>query len=246
MSSSVSVAIAKRVAAHLTDGEVVNLGIGIPTLVADHLPDGVDVVLQTENGMLGVGPTPAEEDVDPNLVNAGKLPVSELPGASYFSSSASFGMIRGAHVDTAILGALQLDEQGRIANWSIPGKPILGVGGAMDLLVGARRVIVATTHLAKDGSPKVVAQTSFPLTADRPVDLIVTEHATFAVRDGGLVLVDVAEGTTVAWVREHTGAAFTVALEEGGAAGADGAAGPADAAGADAAAETTTATEAVR
>jgi 3-oxoacid CoA-transferase B subunit len=213
MSSSVSVAIAKRVAAHLTDGEIVNLGIGIPTLVADHLPDGVDVVLQTENGMLGVGPTPAEEDVDPNLVNAGKLPVSELPGASYFSSSASFGMIRGAHVDTAILGALQLDERGRIANWSIPGKPILGVGGAMDLLVGARRVIVATTHLAKDGSHKIVAETPFPLSADRPVDLIVTEHATFAVRDGGLVLIDVAQGSSIEWIEEHTGAAFTVALE---------------------------------
>lgn len=219
MSSSVSVAIAHRVAAHLTDGEVVNLGIGIPTLVADHLPDGVDVVLQTENGMLGVGPTPAEDAIDGNLVNAGKLPVTALPGASYFSSSASFAMIRGAHVDTAILGALQLDEQGRIANWSIPGKPILGVGGAMDLLVGARRVIVATTHLAKDGSQKIVAETAFPLTADRPVDLIVTEHATFAVRDGGLVLIDVAAGSSVEWVRENTGAAFAVALERG--AGAD-------------------------
>ena len=213
MSSSVSVAIAQRVAAHLRDGEVVNLGIGIPTLVADHLPDGVDVVLQTENGMLGVGPTPAEGEIDPNLVNAGKLPVSELPGASYFASSASFGMIRGAHVDTAILGALQLDGSGRIANWSIPGKPILGVGGAMDLLVGARRVIAATTHLAKDGTPKIVAEASFPLTADRPVDLIVTEHATFVVRDGGLALVEVADGTTVDWLREHTGAPFAVALD---------------------------------
>ncbi|ADB50553.1 3-oxoacid CoA-transferase subunit B [Conexibacter woesei] len=213
MSSSVATAIAKRVAAHLTDGEIVNLGIGIPTLVADHLPDGVDVVLQTENGMLGVGPTPAEDAVDPNLVNAGKLPVSELPGASYFASSASFAMIRGGHVDTAILGALQLDEHGRIANWSIPGKPILGVGGAMDLLVGARRVIVATTHLAKDGAPKLVAETPFPLTADRPVDLIVTEHATFAVRDGGLVLTDVTEDSSVEWVERNTGARFTVALE---------------------------------
>lgn len=211
--STVSTAIAKRIAGHLADGEIVNLGIGIPTLVADHLPDGVDVVLETENGMLGVGPTPPEGEVDPNLVNAGKLPVSERPGASYFSSSQSFGMIRGGHVDTAILGALQLDEQGRIANWSIPGKPILGVGGAMDLLVGARRVIVATTHLAKDGSQKIVAETDFPLTADRPVDLIVTEHATFAVRDGGLVLIDVAEGSTLEWVQENTGAAFTVALE---------------------------------
>jgi 3-oxoacid CoA-transferase B subunit len=211
--SSVSDAIAARVASHLRDGEIVNLGIGIPTLVADHMPDGVDVVLETENGMLGVGPTPAPQDVDPTLVNAGKLPVSELTGASYFSSSASFGMIRGGHVDVAILGALQVDERGRIANWSIPGKPILGVGGAMDLLVGARRVIVATTHLAKDGTPKIVAEASFPLTADRPVDLIVTEHATFAVRDGGLVLVEVAAGSSPAWVREHTGARFALAPE---------------------------------
>ncbi|HEY4278457.1 MAG TPA: 3-oxoacid CoA-transferase subunit B [Conexibacter sp.] len=212
--SSVSTVIAQRVARHIHDGEIVNLGIGIPTLVADHLPDGVDVVLQTENGMLGVGPTPAEADIDPNLVNAGKLPVSELAGASYFSSSASFAMIRGGHVDVAILGALQLDEQGRIANWSIPGKPILGVGGAMDLLVGARRVIVATTHTAKDGAPKIVSSCDYPLSADRSVDLIVTEHATFAVRDGGLVLIDLAEGSTLEWVQENTGARYTVALKQ--------------------------------
>ncbi|MDO8185577.1 3-oxoacid CoA-transferase subunit B [Conexibacter sp. JD483] len=211
--SETSTTIAKRVARHIEDGEIVNLGIGIPTLVADHLPDGVDVVLQTENGMLGVGPTPAPDDVDPNLVNAGKLPVSELAGASYFASSASFGMIRGGHVDVAILGALQLDGRGRIANWSIPGKPILGVGGAMDLLVGARKVIVATTHLAKDGSAKIVAEASFPLTADRPVDLIVTERATFAVGDQGLTLIDLADGTTVEWVTENTGAPFAVAPE---------------------------------
>jgi 3-oxoacid CoA-transferase B subunit len=211
VSASVSTVIARRVARHIEDGEIVNLGIGIPTLVADHLPDGVDVVLQTENGMLGVGPTPAEADVDPNLVNAGKLPVSELAGASYFSSSASFGMIRGGHVDVAILGALQLDARGRIANWSIPGKPILGVGGAMDLLVGARRVIVATTHVAKDGTPKIVQEASFPLTADRPVDLIVTEQATFAVGEHGLTLVDVAEGSSVEWIEQNTGARFAVA-----------------------------------
>lgn len=211
--SDVSNLIARRVAAHVRDGEVVNLGIGIPTLVADHLPDGCGVVLQTENGMLGVGPTPAPEQVDPNLVNAGKLPVSELPGASYFSSSISFGMIRGGHVDVAILGVLQVDEQGRIANWSIPGKPILGVGGAMDLLVGARRVIVATTHLTRDGAPKLVRACSFPLSADRPADLIVTEHATFARADDGLRLIEVADGTTLEWVREHTEARFTLALE---------------------------------
>lgn len=211
MSASVSTTIARRVARHIEDGEIVNLGIGIPTLVADHLPDGVDVVLQTENGMLGVGPTPAPENVDPNLVNAGKLPVSELAGASYFSSSASFAMIRGGHVDVAILGALQLDARGRIANWSIPDKPILGVGGAMDLLVGARRVIVATTHVAKDGTPKIVQEASFPLTADRPVDLIVTEHATFAVAADGLTLIDVAQGSTLEWIEQNTGARFAVA-----------------------------------
>ncbi|MDO8212659.1 3-oxoacid CoA-transferase subunit B [Conexibacter sp. CPCC 206217] len=218
MSESVSDAIARRVASHLRGGEIVNLGIGIPTLVADHLPDDVDVVLQTENGMLGVGPTPGPDAVDPNLVNAGKLPVSELAGASYFSSSASFAMIRGGHVDVAILGALQLDGRGRIANWSIPGKPILGVGGAMDLLVGARRVIAATTHLAKDRTPKIVQDATFPLTADRPVDLIVTEHATFAAGADGLTLIEIAPGTSQEWVAENTGAAFAVAL---GAADAD-------------------------
>ena len=214
MSEAVATTIAQRVARHLRDGEIVNLGIGIPTLVADHLPAGVRVVLQTENGMLGVGPTPPPDAVDPNLVNAGKLPVSELPGASYFASSASFAMIRGGHVDTAVLGALQLDERGRIANWSIPGKPILGVGGAMDLLVGARRVIAATTHVTKDGSPKLVAACTFPLTADRPVDLIVTERATFAVDEEGLALIELAPGTTLDWVRDHTAARFRVALEQ--------------------------------
>ena len=149
--------IARRVAGHLEAGEVVNLGIGIPTLVADFLDAGSGVVLQTENGMLGVGPAPGEDAADPALVNAGKLPITALPGASYFSSSVSFGLIRGGHVTTSVLGALQIDGRGRIANWALPGRPILGVGGAMDLLVGARRVIAATTHLTKDGEPKLVA-----------------------------------------------------------------------------------------
>lgn len=211
--SDVPNAIARRVASHVNPGEVVNLGIGIPTLVADHLPEGCGVVLQTENGMIGVGPTPAPDEVDPALVNAGKLPVSELPGAAYFSSSVSFGMIRGGHIDVAILGVLQIDERARIANWSIPGKPILGVGGAMDLLVGARRVIVATTHLTRDGDPKLVRECDFPLSAGRPADLIVTEHATFARGDDGLQLTELAEGTTLDWVLEHTVARFAVALE---------------------------------
>jgi 3-oxoacid CoA-transferase B subunit len=205
---SVADRIAARVARHLHDGDVVNLGIGIPTLVADHLPPATQVVLQTENGMLGVGPTPAAADVDPNLVNAGKQPVSELGGASYFSSSESFAMIRGGHVDVAILGVLEVDELGRIANWSIPGKPILGVGGAMDLLAGARRVIVASTHLTKAGEPKIVASSAYPLSGERRVDLIVTDHATFAVDEHGLVLQELAEGTSLAWVRANTTAAF--------------------------------------
>jgi 3-oxoacid CoA-transferase B subunit len=201
--------IARRVAGHLEDGEIVNLGIGIPTLVADFLGDGSGVVLQTENGMLGVGPAPAEGEADPALVNAGKLPITALQGASYFSSSASFGLIRGGHVTTSILGALQIDARGRIANWALPGRPILGVGGAMDLLVGARRVIAATTHLTKDGEPKLVDACALPLTAERAADLVVTEAATFAVRDGGLVLVEVAPGFGTGWVAGNTAAPYT-------------------------------------
>ena len=204
---SVARAIAARVAAHLRDGDTVNLGIGIPTLVADFIADR-PVVLHTENGMLGVGPTPAADAVDVNLVNAGKLPVSETPGAAYFSSSESFAMIRGGHVGVAVLGALQVDARGRVANWAVPGRPILGVGGAMDLLVGARRVIVATTHLTKAGEPKLVPECTLPLSADRPVDLVVTEHATFAVRDGGLLLTEVAPGSSPEWVRAHTAAPY--------------------------------------
>ena len=209
--SSVAETIARRVAVHLRDGEVVNLGIGIPTLVADAI-EARPLVLHTENGMLGVGPTPATDAIDVNLVNAGKLPVSALPGAAYFSSSESFAMIRGGHVDVAVLGALQVDARGRVANWAVPGRPILGVGGAMDLLVGAQRVIVATTHVTKAGDPKVVERCTLPLTAERAVDLIVTEHATFAVRDTGLALIELAPGSSADWVREHTGAPYEEAL----------------------------------
>jgi 3-oxoacid CoA-transferase B subunit len=206
--------IAARVVPHIRPGAVVNLGIGIPTLVADHLPDGHVAHLQTENGLLGVGPTPAPDQVDPDLVHAGKQPVTARLGASYFASSASFGMIRGGHVEIAVLGALQVDAVGRIANWAIPGKPVLGVGGAMDLLVGARTVVVATTHTAKDGSPKIVPECTFPPTAQRPVDVVVTEAATFRADPGGLVLVDLAVGTTLDWVREHTAAPFRVELAD--------------------------------
>jgi 3-oxoacid CoA-transferase B subunit len=200
--------IAKRVAAHLKPGEVVNLGIGIPTLVADLLEPESGVVLETENGLLGVGPAPPSDRVDAALVNAGKLPVTALPGASFFSSSTSFGLIRGGHIGTAVLGALQIDAVGRIANWAVPGKPILGVGGAMDLLVGARRVIVATTHTTKSGEAKIVEACTYPLTADRAVDLVVTEAATFAVAEGGLRLIEVAPGVDLDWVAAHTTARY--------------------------------------
>jgi 3-oxoacid CoA-transferase B subunit len=207
--------IALRVAQHLKPGDVINLGIGLPTLVADHVPEGVKVFLHTENGMVGAGPTPEPEKVDPELINAGKLPVTEDVGAAYFSSSESFAMIRGGHVSVAVLGVLQVDRLGRIANWAIPGKPILGVGGAMDLLVGAKTVIVATTHLTKKGDPKIVEECSFPLTGARPADLIVTEHATFSVDEEGLVLEEVAPHSTLEWVRSHTPAPFrnSAALE---------------------------------
>jgi 3-oxoacid CoA-transferase B subunit len=200
--------IARRVAQHLKPGDVINLGIGLPTLVADHVPEGVKVFLHTENGMVGAGPTPEPEKVDPELINAGKLPVTEDIGAAYFSSSESFAMIRGSHVSVAVLGVLQVDRIGRIANWAIPGKPVLGVGGAMDLLVGAKTVIVATTHLTKKGEPKIVEECSFPLTGARQADLIVTEHATFSVDEEDLVLEEVAPYSTLEWVRSNTPAPF--------------------------------------
>jgi 3-oxoacid CoA-transferase B subunit len=200
--------IARRVAGHLEPGDVINLGIGLPTLVADYVPEGVKVFLHTENGMVGAGPTPEPEKVDPELINAGKLPVTEDIGAAYFSSSESFAMIRGGHVSIAVLGVLQVDQMGRIANWAIPGKPILGVGGAMDLLVGAKTVIVATTHLTRKGEPKIVEECSFPLTGARPANLIVTEHATFSVDEDGLVLEEIAPDSTYDWVRSHTHAPF--------------------------------------
>lgn len=205
-------AIAARVAAHLRPGEVVNLGIGIPTHVADMLPDDAGVHLQSENGILGVGPAPAAEAVDPALINAGKQPVTVRPGASYTSSSQAFALIRGGHVTTTVLGALQIDARGRIANWLAPGRPVLGVGGAMDLLVGARRVLVACTHTTAGGEPKIVRDCTYPLSADRPVDLIVTEAATFTVGEEGLTLAEVAPASSLAWVRAHTEAPFRVAL----------------------------------
>ncbi|WP_075618845.1 3-oxoacid CoA-transferase subunit B [Paenisporosarcina indica] len=198
--------IAKRVAQELEGPCVVNLGIGIPTLVAEYL-DAEDIYLHTENGLLGVTDVEAEE-IDPNLVNAGKLPVGEAIGASYFNSSDSFAMIRGGHVDVAILGALQVDQTGVIANWAVPGKNIMGVGGAMDLLVGAKKVFVTMSHTSKDGSSKLLKECTYPITSTRSVDMIFTELAVFEVVDKQLKLVELMPGVTIEEVREKTEANF--------------------------------------
>jgi 3-oxoacid CoA-transferase B subunit len=205
--------IAARAALELRAGEVVNLGIGIPNLIPGYLADKDGVFFHTENGLLGVGPRPAPEEVDPDLVDAAKLPVTALPGASYFDSAASFAMIRGGHVDVAVLGALQVGEQGDIANWAMPGRDVLGVGGAMDLVVGARRVVVTMTSTTPAGEPKLVRECSFPLTARRAATVVVTELAVFRFRDESLVLTDLLEDATLADVGAVTEASFTVDLE---------------------------------